>query len=989
MGSSLTSTRSSCPNNFENYDGTEILKAEVAVVEVVHEISKVKVDATELDDLAGQEALNGSADSGVASSFYTYEDFAGQKEADVSICPTKLDTQLTAEMCQIPVQSPNDTKMHPDSNGSEQHLNPVEAVALVGDKDMERQEKMREEETEGPLVVPRLDVSPSLSNVSPTETNASREDTRSDIAKASSGSTDSTDVLRTEETKVTVVSGFHTNMVKVDPTELVKRLAGLVIQEASKISKSLTDSGLALSSSGPEEFLSTKEAKSPSECPDDPEMYLHSDTYLHPTEDEAAETLADTYIERQEQKEEEDISESTLTFPIIDPCSLLSDESHLELNKSMEDTDAVSGTALSSCTDSTDNHEGPNDPEMCLSPNDSDTCLSPVELKLCPSPNCEEDEEACLSLTEANTHVRPVEKYILSTRETGQWSTPSRDQASPDMAKPGEYTKVIISESQRHGLGLKLFESSEGTSVQVSSRHGGLRCGDPSRQSIIADKEEQLGFESLYWKRDKDRGSIPDDNKQQRLDFDNDVRKQTNCDRQVVNKSGSSEKEFNNSASFASSNRGTTFRSHTSNSDIGIISGNEHSATADVQGRFRRGSGEWMVYGGSLGRTSTNLTNPRSEESLSTDTLPASSHPNTGRFGSRGSGEWVLYGGNLRRKSSLDGGTSLSSKGNEESPPEGGRFSRRGSGEWLVYGVSLGSKNNLTSSDGLPNRESKEYQPTAVNLPTSPPTSGRFSSGGSGEWKAYGWSTGRSSSAGSGGSLSSGSVVRRSSSVGSGGRLSSSGSGRRLSGSHGSHRISSSGRVSSTGSGEWKPVYSSASGSKISVGSAARPSGGRTTSSQRTPSPGGRIGVSGGSGGWLSCSAAGGKRISSTGSGSRHSSTSSNERISSRSGERISSSSGSGRTNSTGGRVISSSDRTIGSTGSGAGSKKERISICKMAALSISAAGRERSQERRKQAQRSQHQQAAVSSPLVQRWLTTSVGVTSANSQGLDDIMHL
>lgn len=303
------------------------------------------------------------------------------------------------------------------------------------------------------------------------------------------------------------------------------------------------------------------------------------------------------------------------------------------------------------------------------------------------------------------------------------------------------------------------------------------------------------------------------------------------------------------------------------------------------------------------------------------------------------------------------------------SPPGTGRFKRRGSEEWMVYGI-LGRKHNLNGSDSLPETESKGYQLTDRISTTSPPTSGRIGSEGSREWRVYGRSSEHLSSAGSTeqvsgtrsrafsppgnytssrpricstgsvGKLNPGSVVRRSSSVGSGGRLGSSGSGGRLSSSPGSYRISS------TGSGEWKPVYSSASGRRSSVGSTGQHGGGRKTSSQRAPSPGVMTGVRRGSGEWLSSSAAAGNRVSGAGS---------NDRISNRAGGRISSSSGLGRTSSTGGRVISSSDGPVRSTGSEVGKNKERISVCKMAALSISAAGGERSQER----QRSQHQQAA------------------------------
>lgn len=152
--------------------------------------------------------------------------------------------------------------------------------------------------------------------------------------------------------------------------------------------------------------------------------------------------------------------------------------------------------------------------------------------------------------------------------------------------------------------------------------------------------------------------------------------------------------------------------------------------------------------------------------------------------------------------------------------------------------------------------------------------------------------TSRTSSAG-GARLSSSSVVRRGSSLGSGGRLGS---------SSGSHRTS--GRYTRTGSSNQKLVYSPTTGHS---------GGGGTTRSQRAPSPGGRKSVSVGSVGWPS------------------------------------SSSQPGRTNSARGRVISSSDPPIRSTGSRAGGHKERISVCKMAALSMSAVGRERSQKGQRQ----------------------------------------
>ncbi|KAL3986484.1 NACHT, LRR and PYD domains-containing protein 12 [Sarotherodon galilaeus] len=320
----------------------------------------------------------------------------------------------------------------------------------------------------------------------------------------------------------------------------------------------------------------------------------------------------------------------------------------------------------------------------------------------------------------------------------------------------------------------------------------------------------------------------------------------------------------------------------------------------------------------------------------------ATSPPEAGRFGRRWSGEWIFDGGSLGRKNSWAGSdSSLSAESKERlspatnlatTPPGARIFSR---GEWKVYGWHAG----CMSSDN------KDCRSAATHIATSPPGTpgaGRFSSG---EWTVYCGSPGRVSRADSADrvSVSSSQMVSPPSSyVSSGRRLNSAGSGGRLSSASVVRRSSSVGRFTGTGSGGLKPVYSSASGH--SVGSAGWGGGERTTNRQRAPSPGRRIG---GSGGWLSSSKAPGNRISGAGSGSKVAGSS--DRLSSHAGGRISSS---GRTNNTGGRVISSSDRPIRSTGSQAGSSKEKISVCKMAALTISAAGRERSQERQRQAQR-------------------------------------
>uniref|UniRef100_A0A3B4XIR5 Uncharacterized LOC111649195 n=1 Tax=Seriola lalandi dorsalis TaxID=1841481 RepID=A0A3B4XIR5_SERLL len=910
-------------------------------------------------------------------------------------------------------------------------------VTLMNDKDVQGQVKKEDKEIieEGALPVENS----ALSNTSNNKQDKVKEDadTGSTIATASLSSpvsnnnleskTASTDILKTielEMNKEKVVNSFHdtntdTNEVKVAPTESLN----LEIQEAllstteSKISASLTDSGVALSSSDPEELLSP----------------TITDVFLSPTNTVAC------------------LSPEVCLSP-VETEVLMSMSGHVFCPVDIEDHIKSPDSLLS-----------PNDPEMYLSPNESDTCLSPAETKGCLSPNDEEDDEdSCLSLTEANTHIRPVEKYILSTKEEGQSLSFSGEQALLDEDRN---RTVTISMKDGESLSCGSFKGKEGSTDTLASTGSDLQLSNSTgrlefHSSIIADKEEQLGFGGLYQKSVRDARSPRDMCKDMSSIADNKDIQSSN-----VSPAGSEDQKgtastgstvASNSGGMVASNSGMASDvaasfSGTAPNSSGTVSTTAEAATAGVQGRFRHGSGDWMVYGSSFGHRRLSLSSTGSEESSSVATDPVTSQAKTGRFGSRGSGEWTIYGGSLRRKSSVDAGTTLPSEGNKDSPsvatdsvtspPETGRFGSRGSGERVVYGGSLEHKSSVdnrvslpsTRSEeshsvamlpaksqpgagrfgsrgsgewkfyggntghmssiavSLPNAESKDSPSVVTHLATSPPVAqgGRFGSGGSGEWRVYGGSSGRLSSvgskdrasandglvisppssytssgprlssAGSGGRLSSSSVVRRSNSVGSGGKLSSSGSGGKLSSSPGS-RISSSGRPTSTGSGEWKPVYSSASGRRSSAGSIGRTVGGRTTSSQRAPSPGGRMNLSGGSGGWLNTSTAGGNRISSAGSGSKLSGPGSSDKISGRAGGRISSSSGSGRTNSMGGRVISSSDRPIRSTGSGTGGNKQRISVCKMAALSISAAGRERSQDRQTQAQRQQHQQEAA-----------------------------
>ncbi|KAM7387609.1 hypothetical protein PAMA_009971 [Pampus argenteus] len=387
-----------------------------------------------------------------------------------------------------------------------------------------------------------------------------------------------------------------------------------------------------------------------------------------------------------------------------------------------------------------------------------------------------------------------------------------------------------------------------------------------------------------------------------------------------------------NAYSLVDNKAGDSFGSVPSAGTVGVATG--PAATSEAQDLIRVSSKE-------------------SEESPPVATFPASSQPETGRFGK--SGQWMVYGGSIGRKSSQDGNVSLPNTESEDStsvatqlaanPPGTGRFGSTGSGEWRVYGGSTGSFSSGGSTERV-RVSTSSYKMSSV--PGDKMSEGRLSS--------------------------SGSVLRRSSSLGSTEKLSSAGSGGKLSSSSG-NLISSSGIVSVTGSGH-----------RSSMGSVGRPGRGKTTTRHRTHSPGERRSVSGGSGGWLSGSAAGGNRISSSVSAPKLSSSGSSERINSRGGGRGKGSPRLGRANIAGGRVITSSDGPVRSTGSGTGTNQERISVCKMAALTMSAAGRERSQERHRQAQRSAQQEASAS-PLIQRWLTSAVDVPMADPDGLDDII--
>ncbi|XP_030590846.1 uncharacterized protein LOC115783966 [Archocentrus centrarchus] len=888
---------------------TENLNDVVDKVEEVYDCKEVKMNPFQPDNeqvnLQNQEILvsTGSSetstdltDSVVALSSSSSEEHQSPREAEL-MSPTKSDECLNPEMC--PVKSSHEPEIYLSPNDPDTCLIPTEVKTEVNNGDVHRQRKRGTEEAEDTLFVLSLDK--SLAHMSNMKFMKDAE-SWSSIAVSCPESkenlkskTQTTEVLKAEVDEMEIVS--NANKVKMDPAKSNKEMVDLAGEEVPKHSTSLTDSGVGLSCSSYEEFLSPEEVRlSASEtkppCCFSPEICL---------------SLVETEV-----------------------MLSLTDEAFYPVD--VEDHITSPDLLLS-----------PNEPENYLSPNDSDTCLSPK--------NDEEDEAISLSLTKANAHVRPIEKYILSTKEEGQSVLFSGDRTLPE----DRNVKVIISEGDRdvcfrpfechegRGVNLngtklssKLRPTSQSSDLQVSSSHAGLAFGDG--RSIIADREEQLGFGGLYRKRDARRtrgkyaSGTPDEDKIERVTMDSDAR------------------------SFGS----VPFSKGTTSSKLGgrvSNSGDTQVTTAGIKERVRCANGEWKVYSGS-------------KEYLT----------ERGRFGS---GEWIDYCGSLRRKSSLDAGTKLPSEGNGESssingklatsPPETGSFGRRGSGgsgEWIVYGGSLGRTGNWAGSDSSLNADSKECLPTAMNMARSPPGAGRL---GSREWKLYGWRPGCMSidsedcpseamqlatsppgTSGAGRFVSGGSVVYG----GSTGHMSRSSSADRASVSRSqtisppSSYTSSRRRLSSAGS-----AGKLSSGSVVrrssSVGIAGWGGGGRTTNSPRALSPGGRIGVSGGSSGWLSSSKA-------AGSGSKLRSAGSNDKLSSYTGGRICGSPGSGRTNSTGGRVISSSDRPIRSTGSGAGSSKERISVCKMAALSMSAAGRERSQERQRQAERVQQQQTAA-----------------------------
>lgn len=316
--------------------------------------------------------------------------------------------------------------------------------------------------------------------------------------------------------------------------------------------------------------------------------------------------------------------------------------------------------------------------------------------------------------------------------------------------------------------------------------------------------------------------------------------------------------------------------------------GSQQTNLAGKAGRFDHE--EWKVYGGGspghirTWKSSDSLGKDEAVAVLTKIAVPAAS-VEARRLGSAASDEWRVYGGSKERISRRSSDKSFPKTVKEEVP------NRRGSPEPLgdlretgVSAESTGRVSNWVSCSIRPNAD-KEVTPAVSGEDPPISSSGSQGSGRLGSGHSGEWRVygGSSSRLSRSSSTDTVAVQPSISKLSTGSTGSSSGM---LSGSH---RISTSGRYASTGSVERKPVYSPAS-----------------------------------------------VRKNSTGSGSK---------LSGQSGVRISSNSRPGTTNTTGGRVIISSNRPIRSTGSGVGDNKERISVCKMAALSMAAAGRGRGQD--------------------------------------------
>ncbi|XP_028267945.1 uncharacterized protein LOC114439933 [Parambassis ranga] len=321
--------------------------------------------------------------SDVTLSFFDPETLLSSREADVP-SPTEPATPEPAE-------TPDDLKTYHRPNNSDTCVSPAEAKTLSNDKNIERKEKDREDESECILLVSSLDQSLALSTSTTDKSNSKPNKVMDypDTANASLGGLDSSDnneskttsmeTYKTKAAGVSVVSGFQdTCEAKAHPTEEDNESDGQEDQEASKLSISSLEE--CLSPQEADELMHpTKEVKS-----------LSPEICMSPTETEVFLSMTDH------------------VFSPVYPEDLLISQ---------------------------------NQPKKVLSPSDPDTYLSPAEVTQYLSPNGEEeDEEACLSLTEANAHVKPVEKYILSTKEEeGQSLSFSGDQG---LAEEDRYTNI-------------------------------------------------------------------------------------------------------------------------------------------------------------------------------------------------------------------------------------------------------------------------------------------------------------------------------------------------------------------------------------------------------------------------------------------------------------------------------------------------------------------------------------------------------------------
>ncbi|XP_034047282.1 uncharacterized protein LOC117528761 [Thalassophryne amazonica] len=164
----------------------------------------------------------------------------------------------------------------------------------------------------------------------------------------------------------------------------------------------------------------------------------------------------------------------------------------------------------------------------------------------------------------------------------------------------------------------------------------------------------------------------------------------------------------------------------------------EATATTGLQGRIKYGSGEWNVYGGNPARRSSlpeGLSSPSTgcKEQIKplVDTPPAKCPPAAGRFSS---GDWAVYGSSLGHSSSPARGFSTSSTGSEEnantqvytqqgkSTPTTGRFSI---GDWAIYGGSPGHSSSLADSfspSGAGSEENANTQMYSQQGRSTPPT---------------------------------------------------------------------------------------------------------------------------------------------------------------------------------------------------------------------------------------------------------------------------